>query len=76
MDLSTEKRVKILTLHQHTSKSHGEIAAIVEVCKSTVKNILRKYRKTGNLSTSRKGKCGRKPILTQSIKNELIQQNT
>ena len=60
MDTTPRKRVKILTLHEHTAKKQREIASIVDVNQSTVSRILKQARTTGTLAPKRKEKCGRK----------------
>ena len=41
MDTTPRKRVKILTLHEHTAKKQREIASIVDANQSTVSRILK-----------------------------------
>lgn len=64
MDTSFEKRVKIVTLREHTDKTMREIAEDVGVHYSTVSRIIRKYESEQKLTPSRKGHCGRKKVTT------------
>lgn len=49
MDERREKRIKIVTLSEHTDKTVTEIADIVGMCKASVSGILKQYRETGNV---------------------------
>ena len=60
MDTTPRKRVKILTLHEHTAKKQREIASIEDVNQPTVSRILKQARTTGTLGPKRKEKCGKK----------------
>lgn len=50
MDERYEKRLKIITLMENTSKTQTEIAECVGVTKSCVSKIITRYRETGDLS--------------------------
>ena len=49
-----------------------QIAALLKVTKSTVFNILKKFRETGSSHATRSGRCGRRPLLTARDERALI----
>lgn len=52
-----EKRLQVITLYQHTTKTHNEIAFDVGVNKSTVSRIIKQYEESGEYKT-RYENCG------------------
>jgi len=58
MDVTSRKRTKIVTLHGHTAKTYGEIAAVVGVSLATVSRVIKLKQDTGSVSPKRKGQCG------------------
>lgn len=64
MDTPQAMRDLIVAYHKNKELSWRQIAVRVKRPKSTVSNILRKYCQTGSSQATRKGKCGRRPLLT------------
>uniref|UniRef100_A0A1B6C860 Paired domain-containing protein n=1 Tax=Clastoptera arizonana TaxID=38151 RepID=A0A1B6C860_9HEMI len=60
MDLTTRKRRKIVTLHEHTSLTQRQIAEQCGVSLGSVNNIIKLKNVTGSIYPKRKGFCGRK----------------
>ena len=60
MDINLSKKIKIITLFQHTNKSKKEISTIVGVSRRSVYNIIKQWGTSGNVESKRKGRCGRK----------------
>jgi transposase len=54
------KRVMIITMSQHTTKTKREIASEVGVSLATVNRIIKRHEESGDISVKRKGKCGAK----------------
>ena len=75
MDVSPRKRSKIITLHQFTSMTQRSIAAEVGVNQSSVCRIIARHVKSGKMSPTRKGKCGRKKKLTKREERMLLSEN-
>jgi transposase len=68
--MDTPQIVRDLIIAHHEAGELGcrQIAALLKLSKSTVFNILKKYRETGSSHTTRSGRCGRRPLLT--VRNE------
>ncbi len=60
MDVTPRKRMKIITLREHTNKTLKEIANDCKVSVATVKRIVSRFKTEGNVDVKRKGNCGRK----------------
>jgi hypothetical protein len=60
MDITPNKRAKIVALNEHTSMTMRDFACVVGVGKPSVSRILCAYKDSGSLSPNRKEKCGRK----------------
>ena len=60
MDITPHKQTKILTLHEHTSKTQCEIVRTLDVHQSTISHLLKQVKETGTLLPKKTGKCGRK----------------
>lgn len=65
MDITPRKRTKIITLHDHTSKTYREIASTVGVSSATVSRVIKLQKVFGSISPKRKGKCGRRRKTTR-----------
>jgi transposase len=55
----------LIVRHCLLGKSSREIAEILNICKSTVNNVLKRFKKTGNVMPTRAGKCGRHRLLSE-----------
>ena len=56
-EIPIEVRSQIIALHNHTSKSHRQIATVIGVSHSSVTKINRLYKETGEFtSRSRSGR--------------------
>ena len=75
MDVSPRKRSRIVTLHQFTTMSQRSIAAEVGINQSSVCRIVAHLKKSGKLSPTRKGKCGRKRKMTKREERMLLSEN-
>lgn len=75
MDTSESKRASILALHLHTEMTQREISEAVEVSKSTVNRIIKRFDDTGNSGPLRKGKCGRKRKTTARTDKKLVRRS-
>jgi len=60
MDVTPRKRASVVALTKHTSLSIRQIATKLNLTKSTVGRIAKRAKDTGDCSTLRHGKCGRK----------------
>ena len=60
MDVTPRKRASIVSLRKHAKMSIRDIAAKLNMAKSTVGVIVKKAEDTGNPGALRKGRCGRK----------------
>ena len=78
MDITPKKRASIIALKEHAGLSIRQISQEMKVAKSTVGDILKRKQDTGESSTLRQGRCGRKRkttprddtvIIRESIKN-------
>ena len=58
MDVTTRKRTKIVTFHEHTAKTYREITALVGVSLATASRVTKLKQDTGSVSPKRKGKHG------------------
>lgn len=67
-DISQSVRDEIIGLHCHTSKTFREIADDVGVSVNAVGLIIKRYEESGDREPARKGRCGRKPILSEREK--------
>lgn len=65
MDTTPRKRIKIVTLNEHTSLTQREIACQCAIGVATVNRIIRQHSETGSVSPQRSGKCGRKRKTTK-----------
>ena len=75
MDVSPRKRSKIVTLHDHTTKTQRQIAAEVGVNQSTVSRIIARYKKSGSFSPTRISRCGRKSRISKKGERRLVRDN-
>lgn len=60
MDITPKKRASIVALRKHSGLSIRQISEKMNVAKSTVGDILKRNEDTGEPSTLRRGRCGRK----------------
>ena len=60
MDITPKKRASIVALRKHSALSIRQISEKMKIAKSTVGDILKRDEDTGEPSTLRRGKCGRK----------------
>ena len=60
MDVTPRKRASIVSLRKHAKMSIRDIAAKLNMAKSTVGKIVKKAEDKGNPGVLRKGRCGRK----------------
>ncbi|KAJ4433945.1 hypothetical protein ANN_16264 [Periplaneta americana] len=60
MDRTPRKRSKIITLAEHSSMTHRQIAAECHIGLATVNSIIKRYRETGSITPQKKGNCGQK----------------
>jgi transposase len=74
-DLDQSIRERVIALHQHTSKSHRDIANDLGLCQSTVTRLINRYQRLGTTATSRHKRCGRKSKLTTHDKRLLIRES-
>lgn len=59
--MDTPHAIRELIIHHHQQGvSARRISSIVNVPWSTVKDLIKRYKETGAISTTRKGNCGRK----------------
>ena len=74
----SQERASIIALKEHAGLSIRQISKKMKVAKSTVGDILKRKKDTGESSTLRQGRCGRKRkttprddtvIIRESIKN-------
>jgi DNA-directed RNA polymerase I, II, and III subunit RPABC1 len=72
-DLTPRKKAKISTLLNHSKHSQREIAEIIGVSQSTVRNIKKKLDDNESVETSRLGNCGRKRITTPRTERKIRQ---
>lgn len=63
-DLTKEKIVAVNTLLKNTELSQRQIAIKCGVSQSSVRRIKEKMAKEGVFEASRRGRCGKKPIVT------------
>lgn len=75
MDVTPRRRMKIVTLHEHTDKTYRDIARIVGVSPATVSRVVKKKKETGCISPKRKGKCGPKRKTTARDDAYLIRES-
>lgn len=75
MDITPEKRAKLVALNVNTDMSIRDIANAVCVAKSTVSRLLAVYKAEGSVSPKRKGRCGRKRITTVRDDRFLVRQS-
>ena len=59
-DISSRKRVSIVTLHQYNQASSRDISKKTGVSQTRVSRIIRQYQTTGLVCPKRKVKCGRR----------------
>jgi transposase len=76
MDISQPVRNLIIERHLTGGQSWRQIANSFGLPKSSVSNILRRYKKQGITGTIRKGKCGRKRSLTLRDERNLARLST
>lgn len=74
-DIPQNIRERVIALHLHTSKTQREIAADLGISQNAVGLIIRHFNATGTISTDRKGKCGRKPMLTPRDKTLIVRES-
>ena len=60
MDVTPRKRASIIALKKHTGLSIRNIFKKLAIPKSTVGDIIKKAKDTGESRTLRHGRCGRK----------------
>jgi transposase len=72
MDTPQSVRDVIIALHEAGEMSWRQIAATLQLAKSTVSNILRKYCQTGSSAATRIGRCGRRSSLTVQDERVLV----
>jgi len=75
MDVPQAIRELIMLLHGE-GNSVRKIAAIIKRPKSTVSDIIQLYQKTGNVSSCRKGRCGRRRSLTTRDEKAVARAST
>ncbi|XP_071034948.1 uncharacterized protein [Parasteatoda tepidariorum] len=75
MDISPRKRIRIVTLSQHTSMTVRDIAETVGVGKSSVSRIIHMQKNLGTVSPKRKSKCGRKRKTTPRTDQFLLRNS-
>jgi DNA-directed RNA polymerase I, II, and III subunit RPABC1 len=73
-DTPLQKREQVIALHSHTSKKVREIASDLQLSKSAVDRIIRRWRDTGNVGSDKQGNCGRKRKLTEGDKKVLVRE--
>ena len=75
MDITPKKRASIVALKEHGGLSIRQISEKMKVAKSTVGDILKRKEDTGESSTLRRGRCGRKRKTTPRD-NKVIIRNS
>lgn len=60
MDITSRKRSKVITLHEHTSLNQRQIAKQCESSLGSVNKIIKLKNQTKSVSPKRKVLCGRK----------------
>jgi transposase len=73
-DTPLGKRHQVIALHCHSTKTVREIASDLQISKSAVDRIIRRWKDTGNVESGKKGKCGRRRKLTNGDKQLLIRE--
>ena len=69
MDVTPRKRASIFALRKHTGLSRRNISKKLAIPKSTVGDIIKRAKGTGEPRTLRHGRCGRKRKTTpQDVK--------
>ena len=71
MNLTKEERLQIITLSQHTSKSIMEIAISLNMPKSSVQRVIKKFRETGIWESS-KVNNGKRIVIRESKLNAFL----
>ena len=64
MDLTHQQRLRIITLYQDGKLPQREISRRINVSKSAVNRVVKRYNDTGLTDSLKKGKCGRKRAST------------
>src|SRR5215469_11361646 len=64
MDITPKKRACIVALKEHSGLGIRQISEKMKVAKSTIGDILKRKKDTGESSTLRRGRCGRKRMTT------------
>lgn len=75
MDVPQDVR-NLLVAHHEAGHSWRRIAEMVNMPKSTVSNILRRYRETGSAQAMRVGRCGRPRSLSERDERALARAST
>src|SRR5215469_15753539 len=75
MDFTPKKCACILALKEHSGFSIRQFSKKMKVAKSTVCDILKRKKDTGESSTLRRGRCGRKRKTTPHDDKVIIRNN-
>lgn len=75
MDITSEVRMKVLTMKKFTLKTQIEIARECKISQSAVSKLLKLERTTGGLRVRRIGNCGRKRLTTNRDDRLLIKMS-
>ena len=75
MDITPKKRASIIALKEHAGLSIRQISKKMKVAKSTVGDILKRKKDTGESSTLRQGRCGRKRKTTPRGDSVIIRES-
>jgi transposase len=67
-DISLTVRNQVLALHKHTTLSYRDIGLKYGISHNAVYGIIKIWRMTGSVASSRAGKCGRKSLLSERDK--------
>lgn len=74
MDTSEEKAAEVWRLHNE-NLTIREISAAINVPKSTVSDIIKRFETTGKNSSNRVGKCGRKRSLSPRMERRIVRES-
>lgn len=75
MDTSANKRASILALHLNTKMTQREISEAVNVSKSSVNRVIKRFKDTGTSGPLRKGRCGRRRKTTARTDKKLVRRS-
>ena len=75
MDTALNLRRFIVRKVSKEKESIRNVSRLLNIARSTVQNVLRVYRQTGNFNTRRRGRCGRPPAMSVQDKRALLRKS-